>query len=706
MVVLSELCEGPSSSSSTHGHRYDVFLSFRGVDTRHGFTNHLYNALVHANITTFLDDEDIETGEDLKPELKSAIKSSRASIIVLSRNYAASTWCLDELVLILEQHMTSNHIVFPIFYHVEPTHVRNQQSSFGEAMDKHRQRMEAETDANKSKLAKKLELWNKALSAVADLKGKDANDRLEVEFIDEIVKDIFRRLRISSRFPLPQLIGMEDSIEVVTSWLKDASSHTTNILTILGMGGIGKTSLAKYVYALHSHEFDTSSFVEDISKKCNEKSNGMLDVQKQLYNDISKLSSVQVHDVSMYTSMIENAVARKKVFLVLDDIGSIDQLDALFGTEGFHPGSKILITTKDAWLTQSSSPFKTNIKPKYAEHKIKGLSTIESQKLLCYHAFICNNPKAGYEEVSGKLVKYCEGHPMALKILGRSLHNRDVTYWEGYIDRLKKENHSPINTVLRMSFDSLPSENDKELFKHIACIFVGMDRDVSVTILEACDIETRSGIMNLMDRGLLSIGWNKELRMHQLVQEMGRFVVREESLYKPWERSRIWGYESFRVLKQKKSMENALGLTLDMRMLEKENYQQRLHKRLKQLIGSCLKDKSYEEPEESEIQMYYEFGIFSTIYGGQEMPNWITDRSAGPSISFTIPSSLNRFRGLNFCCVLTPHHQYRIRKKEPASKMCYSTSKLCPKGSLAYWRMDTNWAVKAKLCRSTYLHFT
>ncbi|CAH1440555.1 unnamed protein product [Lactuca virosa] len=572
MAVLSEHSQGSSSSSSTHkGHRYDVFLSFRGVDTRHGFTNHLYNALIHANIITFLDDEEMETGEDLKPELKSAIKSSRASIIVFSKNYATSTWCLDELVLILEQRMKFNHVVIPIFYHVDPTDVRKQQSSLRDPIAKHRQKMEAETNSNKrSQWSQKIELWNKALREVADLKGKDANGRLEVEFIDEIVKDIFRRLHIPSRFPLPQLIGMEDSIKFVTSWLKNASSHMLDILTILGMGGIGKTSLAKYVYALHSHEFDTSSFIEDISRKCDEKSNGMLDVQKKLCDDISKPSSVQVLDDSICTSMIENAVMRKKMFLVLDDISTLKQLDALLGSNGFYPGSKILITTKDAWLTTSCTLFKTTVKPNHATCELNVLYEINSQKLLCYHAFMCNHPKPGYEEVSEMLVKYCEGHPMALKVLGRSLHNRDVSYWEGYIDRLKKENDSPINNVLRMSFDSLPSENDKELFKHIACIFVGMDRDVSVTILEACDIETRSGITNLIDRGLLSIRWNNELTMHQLVQEMGRFVVRDESLYKPWERSRIWGHESFRVLKQKKGTDNALGLSLDMRMLEKE----------------------------------------------------------------------------------------------------------------------------------------
>ncbi|CAI9269428.1 unnamed protein product [Lactuca saligna] len=303
MVVLSALPEGSSSSSSslghnsptrghsssTDGHRYDVFLSFRGVDTCHSFTDHLHQALIDANITTFLDDEEIETGEDLKLELETAIKASRASIIVLSKNYAFSTWCLDELVLILEQRMTSNHIVIPIFYHVEPTHVRKQQSSFGDAMAKHKQTMEAETNANKrSQWAQKLDRWNKALKEVANLKGNDVYGRLETEFIEEIVKDIHRRLHVPLRSVWQQLIGMDYDIKFITSWLKDGSSHMEDILTITGIGGIGKTSLAKHIYDLYWCKFSTSSCVEDISWRCDGKFNGLLDIQTQLSDDISK----------------------------------------------------------------------------------------------------------------------------------------------------------------------------------------------------------------------------------------------------------------------------------------------------------------------------------------------------------------------------------------------------------------------------------
>ncbi|KAI3670882.1 hypothetical protein L1987_87527 [Smallanthus sonchifolius] len=109
---------------------YDVFLSFRGEDTRHSFIYHLYDRLKRARICTFRDDEEISRGEELKPEIQGAIKESKASIVVLSKNYATSTWCLDELSLILEQRRECNHFVIPVFCDVEPTDVRNQKGSY------------------------------------------------------------------------------------------------------------------------------------------------------------------------------------------------------------------------------------------------------------------------------------------------------------------------------------------------------------------------------------------------------------------------------------------------------------------------------------------------------------------------------------------------------------------------------------------------
>ena len=117
-----------------------MFLSFRGEDTRKNFTDHLYYALTEAGIYTFRDDEEIRKGEELSSELLRAIRGSRLYIIVFSKNYASSRWCLDELVEIMECKRRPQRIFIPIFYDVEPRDVRKQTGSFEEAFVEHEKR--------------------------------------------------------------------------------------------------------------------------------------------------------------------------------------------------------------------------------------------------------------------------------------------------------------------------------------------------------------------------------------------------------------------------------------------------------------------------------------------------------------------------------------------------------------------------------------
>ncbi|XAR49181.1 hypothetical protein NMG60_11032282 [Bertholletia excelsa] len=157
------------ASSSTSHFAYQVFLSFRGKEIRRSFIDHLYTALVQAGIHTFRDDEEIGKAEDIKSELRRAIEQSRISIVVLSKDYASSNWCLDELLKILERRRTYGHVVLPIFYDVDRSQVRNQTGSFAEALAKHEGSMKEGEGGRKSMRMDKVRQWREALREVADL---------------------------------------------------------------------------------------------------------------------------------------------------------------------------------------------------------------------------------------------------------------------------------------------------------------------------------------------------------------------------------------------------------------------------------------------------------------------------------------------------------------------------------------------------------
>ncbi|XP_030936577.1 TMV resistance protein N-like [Quercus lobata] len=158
-----------SSSSSSRRWIYDVFLSFRGEDTRNSFTDHLYTALQRSGISTFRDNEKLERGKSIAPELLKAIEESRFAIVILSRNYASSTWCLDELAKIIRCMKENEMTVLPIFYKVDPSDVRNQNGTFSQAFAKHEKRLKGNT--------KKVQTWRAALSEVANLSEWHSQDR-------------------------------------------------------------------------------------------------------------------------------------------------------------------------------------------------------------------------------------------------------------------------------------------------------------------------------------------------------------------------------------------------------------------------------------------------------------------------------------------------------------------------------------------------
>jgi hypothetical protein len=150
--------------------KYDVFISFRGDDTRKTFTAQLHQALSARKIKAYID-YNLVKGYEVGPALEKAIEDSHMSVVVLSENYANSTWCLNELVKILKCRECYGQVVLPVFYHVNPSDVRKQTGSYEKAFAKH-ERNFALNERNSHRLSE----WRDALTQVANISGWDSDN--------------------------------------------------------------------------------------------------------------------------------------------------------------------------------------------------------------------------------------------------------------------------------------------------------------------------------------------------------------------------------------------------------------------------------------------------------------------------------------------------------------------------------------------------
>ncbi|XP_018820588.2 protein PHLOEM PROTEIN 2-LIKE A8-like [Juglans regia] len=210
MMTSSMVNHGASSSfldssSSIHSWNHDVFLNFRGEDVRQKFISHLYHGLVKRKINTYMD-RDLERGEEISGALFKAIEESRISIVVLSKSYADSRWCLNELLKILDCKQAMKQIVLPIFYGVKPSEVRDQKGDFGKSFDKLGDQLKDNV---------KMLKWKAALEEVANLSGSELENRDESEFIQEIIQWVDSRIAYHkhpsvAKYPM----GKEISVQI------------------------------------------------------------------------------------------------------------------------------------------------------------------------------------------------------------------------------------------------------------------------------------------------------------------------------------------------------------------------------------------------------------------------------------------------------------------------------------------------------------
>ncbi|GKV48343.1 hypothetical protein SLEP1_g55165 [Rubroshorea leprosula] len=530
----------PSKPSWDH----DVFLSFRGEDVRKTFLGHLYSALNRVGFRTYKDDNELERGSDITPSLLEAIEHSRIAIVVFSENYADSRWCLDELVKILDCRDKLGQMVLPVFFHVDPSDVRNQRGIFGKAFACHQK---VTTD--------KVERWKTALTNAADLAGFDLQsvNGDESELIKKIIEDVWEKVHHTYLSDVDGLFGIDSPVEKIISLLR-LDSTDVQFIGIYGMPGIGKTTVAEVIRNRISKEFDGNSLLRLEDVQLGSRHGELVKLQGQLLYDIVGVQDLHLRDVDDGIEKIRDRFKHKKVLIILDNVDHLDQLAALAKEKSwFGTGSRIIVTCRYEHLLND---------PGYrvdAKYEVPCLEFYHAEKLFSWHAFRELSPPDDYANISHEIVRYAGGHPLALKVLGSFLSDKNRLEWTSALEELKSIPPGEIFKRLKISFDSL-DDHQKAIFLHIAFFFVGMDEDNTIQILDGCGFHTKINLRSLIQKCLLTIR-GKKLGMHDLLQEMAREIVREENRGEPGERSRLSFYKDVRkVLKHHKGTNRVIGL--------------------------------------------------------------------------------------------------------------------------------------------------
>ncbi|XP_042961166.1 TMV resistance protein N-like [Carya illinoinensis] len=551
-MTSSMAFQGPSSSSlhfpssPIRPWNHDVFLSFRGEDVRQNFISHLYQALYQKGINTYIDNN-LKRGEEIWPELSNAIEGSMISIIIFSKNYAESKWCLNELLKILDCKEKMKQFVLPIFYNVDPSEVRHQKEDFGKAFTELSEKIKDNV--------KVLE-WKVALEKVADFSGFPlASFRDESELIHTIIEWVdLRIVNHTSLHVAKYPVGLESRAQDVYQHLSIGRKDITCMIGIVGIGGIGKTTISKKIYNMISSQFEGSCFLKDV-RETSQRPSGLIQLQNKLLYEILRIN-MDVRDIDRGVNVIWHRLRSKRVLLILDDVDELVQLENLAGDrDWFGLGSRIIITTRDRHLLN-------NLKAD-SVYEVKILDNNEALRLFSWHAFEKEEPIENYVELSKQVLQYAKGLPLVLTILGSDLKGRSLRQWESALDKYGKTPNGNIQKVLQTSYDGLDN-NEKDMFLDIAFFFNGGLLADVIKVFDSCSFSPDDGINRLIDKCLITVD-SDALWMHDVLQDMGREIVRLQSPKELGKRSRLWFHEDVRhVLEECTGINKVEGMVIDL----------------------------------------------------------------------------------------------------------------------------------------------
>lgn len=480
-------------------------------------------------------------GDTLTCQIQDAIKTASAHVAIFSTRYAESNWCMDELHLMVK----SGKPIIPVFYHVRPTELRwtRGKGVYAEALSNLKKKKTHDSQPRYGSAT--IEKWRNALSTVAEISGLDleAFNGDEGELIDKVVESVSKKLKRTYFDVAEYPTGLDEKVQDFENkvLLVQQQQDKPQVIGIVGMGGMGKTTLVQELFNRKSSDYHRSCFLSDVRENAGKTS--LHSLQNKLLNSLIQLDE-KIESVSEGIELLKTHLSSCEALVILDDVDHVNQLNALLRPirTVLHPHSLILITSRDKDVLTRSRVEESSI------YKLTGLSTQQSQELFCRHAFTQGHPLPGFEDLVEKFLKACYGLPLSLKVFGALVYGNDKSFWEDQLDRLEQILPDEIQKRLQISYYALQMD-EKQIFLDVACFFIGEKRDTAIRIWDGSGWKGSLGFQSLQNKSLVEVDTENEIRMHHHLRDMGRDLANDPGLPR-----RFWRWNQIDDLFQQSSV--------------------------------------------------------------------------------------------------------------------------------------------------------